>query len=46
MSELGNLSQCMVDSDAAAKTRARRLHRKALAASIVFEAVVVAGLVL
>ncbi len=46
MSELGNLSQCMVDSDAASKTRARRLRRKALAASIAFEAVVVAGLIL
>ena len=45
MSELGNLSQCMVDSDAAAKSRARRLRRKALAASIAFEAVVVAGLI-
>lgn len=46
MSELGSLSECMVDSDAATKTRARRLRRKALAASIAFEAVVVAGLIL
>ena len=45
MSELGNLSQCMVDSDAAAKTRARRLRRKALAASILLEAALIAGVV-
>lgn len=46
MSELGSLSECLVDSDAATKTRARRLRRKALAASIAFEALVVAGLML
>jgi TonB family protein len=46
MSELGNLSECMVGSDRTTKTRARRLRRKALAASIAFEAVVVAGLIL
>jgi periplasmic protein TonB len=46
MSELGSLSECMVDSDEGTKTRARRLLRKALAASIAFEAVVVAGLIL
>jgi protein TonB len=45
MSDLGNLSQCMVDSDAAAKTRARRLRRKALAASILLEAAVIVGVV-
>ena len=45
MSELGNLSQCMVDSDAASKTRARRLRRKALALSIVLEAIAIGGLV-
>jgi protein TonB len=46
MGELGNLSQCMVDSDGAAKTRARRLRRKALAASILLEAAVIAGIVI
>jgi periplasmic protein TonB len=46
MSDLGNLSQCMVDSDAAAKTRARKLRRKALAASVALEAVAVAGVML
>ena len=46
MSEFGNLSQCMVDSDAATKTRARRLRGKALAASVAFEAVVIAVVML
>lgn len=46
MGELGNLSQCMVDSDAASKNRARRLRRKALALSIVLEAVAIGGLVI
>jgi protein TonB len=42
---LGNLAQCMVDSDASAKTRARRLRRKALAASILLEVAVIVGAV-
>lgn len=46
MSGLGNLSQCMVDSDGAAKTRAKRLRRKALAASVALEALLVAGVML
>ncbi len=46
MSDLGNLSQCMVDSDAAANGRARLLRGKALAASLLLEAVVVAGVLL
>ena len=46
MSELGNLSQCMVDSDAASKTRAKRLRRKALALSIVLEAMAIGCLVI
>ena len=46
MNELGNLSQCMVDSDAAAKTRARRLRRKALTISIVAQALVIATVML
>ena len=46
MSDLGNLSQCMVDSDSAADGRARRLRRKALAASLSLEAVVIAGVLL
>ena len=46
MVDLGNLSGCMVDSDAASRARAKRLRRKALAASIALEAVLIAGLVL
>jgi TonB family protein len=46
MSELGNLSQCMVDSDAAAKTRARWLRRKALLVSVALQIVVIAVVVL
>jgi TonB family protein len=46
MSDLGNLSQCMVDSDAAANGRATRLRRKALAVSMLLEALIVAGVLL
>lgn len=46
MGDLGNLAQCMMDSDAAANGRARRLRGKALAASLFLEAVVVAGVLL
>jgi protein TonB len=46
MSDLGNLAQCMMDSDAAANGRPRRLRGKALAASLFLEAVVVAGVLL
>ncbi|HXO87381.1 MAG TPA: TonB family protein [Candidatus Acidoferrales bacterium] len=43
---LGNLAQCMVDSDRSAKTRAKRLRRKALAASIALEALVLGAVIL
>lgn len=46
MSDLGNLSQCMVDSDPAANGRARRLRGKALVASLSLEALVIAGVLL
>ena len=46
MSDLGNLSQCVLDADAGAIGRARRLRRKALLASLVFEAAVVVGMLL
>jgi hypothetical protein len=46
MSDLGSLSHCMVDSDAAANGRARLLRGKALAASLVFEAVAIAVVLL
>ena len=38
MSELGNLSGCMLESDVEARCRARKLRQKALVASILFEA--------
>jgi protein TonB len=46
MSDLGNLSQCMMDSDSAANGRARTLRGKALLASLSLEAVVIAGVLL
>ena len=46
MSDLGNLSQCVLDADAGAIGRARTLRRKALLASLVFEAAVVVGMLL
>jgi periplasmic protein TonB len=46
VSDLGNLSQCMVDSDAASNKRARTLRGKALVASLSLEAVVIAGVLL
>ncbi len=44
MSDLGMLSNCMVDSDASAVGRARRLRRKSLVASILLEMAMLAGL--
>jgi periplasmic protein TonB len=46
MSDLVNLSQCMVDSNAAANPRALLLRGKALAASLFLEAVAIAGVLL
>jgi protein TonB len=46
MNDLGNLSQCMMDSDVAANGRAKRLRGKALAASLVLEAMAIAGVLL
>lgn len=46
MSELGNLSQCMMDSDAAANGRAKLLRGKALAASLILEAAAIGGVLL
>jgi periplasmic protein TonB len=43
---LGDLAQCMVDGDRSAKTRAERLRRKALAASVGLEAVVLGAVIL
>jgi hypothetical protein len=44
VSDLGSLSQCLVDNDPAARVRARRLRGKALVLSVVLEAVVLAAM--
>ena len=46
MSGLGNLSQCMVDSDPEAISRARRLRQKALVISVALEVVCLAAMLL
>src|ERR1700749_4657761 len=46
MNEFGSLSQCMVDSDAGAKTRARRLRREALAISLILQGTIIAVVLL
>jgi periplasmic protein TonB len=46
MSDLGTLSHCMMDSDPEAARRARRLRRKALVASIVFETLLVLAMLI
>lgn len=46
VSDLGNLSQCIVDSDSREVGRARRLRGRALMASICLEAMVVVALLL
>lgn len=46
MSDLGNLSQCMVDNDPEARVRARRLRQKALVVSLCIEAVCLGAMLL
>lgn len=46
MSDLGNLSQCMVDNDPEVRARARRLRQKALVVSLCIEAVCLGGMLL
>lgn len=46
MSELGTLSQCLVDSDAEARGRARSLRRKAFALSLFLEALLLAAMLI
>jgi periplasmic protein TonB len=46
MSDLGRLSECLVDNDPAARVRARWLRSKALALSVALQALVLAALVL
>jgi periplasmic protein TonB len=44
MSDLGSLSECLVDNDPAARVRARRLRSKALILSVVLEAAILAAM--
>lgn len=46
MSDLGGLSQCLVDNDPAARGRARRLRNKALVLSVAFEGVLLAAMLI
>jgi protein TonB len=46
MSDLGSLSECLVDNDPAARVRARRLRSKALVLSIALEALILSALLL
>jgi periplasmic protein TonB len=46
MSELGTLSQCLVDFDAEARRRAQELRRKAVALSLVLEALLLAAMLI
>lgn len=46
MSNLGNLSHCMMDSDAAARSRAWRLRRRAVGVAVVIELALLGGLLL
>ena len=46
MSELGKLSQCLVDFDMEAEVQARRLRRKALAAALMLEALLLGAMLI
>jgi protein TonB len=46
MSDLGSLSECLVDNDPAARVRARRLRSKALVLSVAIEVLILAALLL
>ncbi|MGA8368288.1 MAG: TonB family protein [Candidatus Acidiferrales bacterium] len=46
MSDLGNLSQCMMDGALETRAQRRALRRRALAASICFQAIVMTALIL
>jgi len=46
MSDLGSLSECLVDNDPESRARARSLRRKALAFSVILEALLVAALLI
>ena len=44
MSDLGSLSECLVDNDPAVRVRARRLRSKALVLSVALEAAILAAM--
>jgi protein TonB len=46
VSDLGSLSQCMLENDAESRDRARNLRRKALVISVVFEAALLGAMLL
>jgi hypothetical protein len=46
MNDLGSLSGCMLENDAEARNRARRLRQKALVVSIAIEATLIAAMLL
>ena len=46
MSDLGSLSQCMLENDAESRDRARNLRRKALVISVIFEAALLGAMLL
>lgn len=46
MSDLGSLSSCMLENDGEARNGARKLRRKALVASIIFEAALIGAMLL
>ncbi len=46
MSDLGSLSECLVDNDPAVRVRARRLRSKALVLSLALEAAILAAMLL
>ena len=46
MSDLGSLSQCMLENDAESRGRARNLRRKALLVSVLFEAALLGAMLL
>lgn len=46
MSDLGSLSQCMLENDSESRDRARNLRRKALVISVIFEAALLGAMLL
>jgi hypothetical protein len=46
VSDLGSLSQCMLENDAESRDHARNLRRKALVISVIFEAALLGAMLL